>query len=116
MNITKAYFMLPVADMNRALVFYRDVLGLEARFSSPDWTELAWRDATIALLGGGTAEQRESWLGFYVDDLDSAVAAIEAAGCRTGPERREGPSRLVTFTDTEGNSLTIGAEPTVGQG
>jgi hypothetical protein len=28
MNITKAYFMLPVEDMDRATRFYRDVLGL----------------------------------------------------------------------------------------
>ena len=53
MQITKTYFMVPVQEMQRAVEFYRDALGLELRFASSDWTELAWRDATIALHRGG---------------------------------------------------------------
>jgi hypothetical protein len=41
--------VVPVQDMERAVAFYRTVLGLELRFASPYWTELAWRDAVIAL-------------------------------------------------------------------
>jgi lactoylglutathione lyase len=90
MNITKTYFMVPVQDMDRALAFYRDALGITLRFSSPGWTELAWRDATIALHLGGTAAEREGWLGFEVDDLDAAVAEIEAAGGRgANPPKEE---------------------------
>jgi predicted enzyme related to lactoylglutathione lyase len=110
-NIVKAYFMVPVEDMDRALIFYRDVLGLAVVFASPDWSELTWRDATIALHGGGDGAPRESWLGFSVDDLDSALAAIEDGGGRRGIERTEGGVRLVSVTDTEGNSLTVGAQP-----
>lgn len=112
MEITKAYFMIPVQDMDRALAFYRDALGLSERFSSPQWSELSWRDVTIALHGGGTGEVRESWLGLQVEDLDSSLAQLEAAGGRRGHERVEGGARLVSVTDTEGNALTIGAEPT----
>jgi predicted enzyme related to lactoylglutathione lyase len=107
-RITKAYFMLPVEDMDRAIGFYCDVLGLSLRFASPEWTELAWRDATIALHRGGGRAGRESWLGFHVVDLDSALAAIEAGGGQRGTGRVEGGSRLVPITDTEGNTLTIG--------
>jgi predicted enzyme related to lactoylglutathione lyase len=116
MNITKTYFMVPVQDMDRALAFYRDGLGLTLGFSSPGWTELAWRDATIALHLGGTAAEREGWLGFEVDDLDAAVAEIEAAGGRRGTERVEGGVRLITLTDTEGNTLTIGQQPAWAEG
>ena len=35
MEITKAYFMLPVRDMERAVSFYRDAVGLTVEFSSP---------------------------------------------------------------------------------
>ena len=115
MNITKTYFMVPVQNMDRALAFYRDALGLTAAFSSPDWTELGWRDATIALHRGGTPAE-QSWLGFEVDDLDSALAEIESSGGRRGAERTEGGVRLVTVTDPEGNSLTIGQQPTWGGG
>ena len=113
-TITKVYFMVPVEDMERAVRFYSDVLGLGVQFASPDWTELSWRDAVVALHGGGGGLQRESWLGFYVDDLDSTLAAIEAAGGRRGQERSEGGVRLVSITDTEGNELTIGGQPAWG--
>ena len=110
MHITKTYFMVPVHDMDRALRFYRDVIGLELGFQTPYWTELSWRDATVALHLGGGAPERESWLGFNVDDLDAAAVEIEAGGGTTGQERTEGGSRLLAVTDTEGNALTIGAQ------
>ena len=49
-----------------------------------------------------------------VDDLESALVAIEEAGGRRGPKRTEGGARLVTVTDTEGNSLTIGQQSSWG--
>jgi predicted enzyme related to lactoylglutathione lyase len=108
-NITKTYFMLSVSDMDRAVVFYRDVIGLAVDFESPFWSELHWRDATIALHGGGADEERESWLGFHVADLDAALAEVEAAGARRGEERTEGGARLVAVVDPFGNRLTLGA-------
>jgi predicted enzyme related to lactoylglutathione lyase len=110
-EIAKVYFMVPVENMDRALAFYRDAIGLTPVFSSPYWSELAWRDATIALHLGGAALDGQGWLGFNVDDVDAAVAEIEAAGGRRGTERSEGGARLVSVTDTEGNSLTIGQQP-----
>jgi predicted enzyme related to lactoylglutathione lyase len=110
MNITKTYLMVPVQDMGRALSFYRDVFGLTVGFESPYWSELSWRDATIALHLGGGDKERESWLGFNVDDLDAAAAEIEAGGGRLGPERTEAGARLLSVTDTEGNPLTVGQQ------
>jgi predicted enzyme related to lactoylglutathione lyase len=114
MRITKTYFMVPVQEMDRALAFYGEVLGLKVVFSSPDWSELSWRDATIALHRGGNQAESQGWLGFEVDDLDSAIAEIVAAGGRREMERTEGGIRLVTVTDPEGNTLTIGAQPSGG--
>jgi predicted enzyme related to lactoylglutathione lyase len=111
--ITKAYFMVPVDDMDRAVGFYREVLGLAPQFTSPEWSELAWRDATVALHRGGE-RGRDSWLGFQVDDLEATLAAIEAAGGRRVRESDEGGMRLVSITDTEGNVLTIGGQPSWG--
>ena len=111
MQIRKTYFMVPVEDMDRAVEFYGAVLGLQPRFASPDWTELAWRDAVIALHRGGTVAGAQGWLGFEVDDIDAALAEIEGGGGRRTGERNEGGVRLVTVTDTEGNSLTIGQRP-----
>ena len=114
MRITKTYFMVPVQEMERALAFYRDVLGLKVMFGSPEWSELSWGNATIALHRGGAQMQPQGWLGFEVDDLDRALSEIVAAGGQRGTERTEGGSRLVTITDPEGDALTIGAEPSGG--
>ena len=43
------YEIVFVSDMSRAVVFYRDVLGLTLRFESPGWTEFASDGATLAL-------------------------------------------------------------------
>jgi predicted enzyme related to lactoylglutathione lyase len=102
--------MLPVLDMDRAVSFYRDTVGLTVEFQSPFWTELRWREATIALHAGGAGEARVRWLGFHVTDLDAAVAEVEAAGGRRGKERSEGGTRLDEVVDPEGNTVTLGQD------
>jgi predicted enzyme related to lactoylglutathione lyase len=114
MKVTKSYFMLMVDDMDRATAFYRDVFGLTVRFVSPDWSELTWGDATIAFHGGrGTDEHRATGLGFEVDDLEAACAAVEGAGGTVvmPPSDRPGePIRLADVADPEGNVLSV-AQP-----
>lgn len=43
------YAIVFVSDMERAVAFYRDVLGLPLRFETPGWTEFATDGATLAL-------------------------------------------------------------------
>jgi lactoylglutathione lyase len=43
------YAIVFVSDMNRAVSFYRDILGLPLRFQSSGWTEFATEGATLAL-------------------------------------------------------------------
>ena len=96
--------------MDRAVAFYRDVIGLEPRFSSPMWSELTFGDAIVALHGGGSAELRSTGLSFQVEDLSSAVREIERGGGRVTrePEDRSGePTRLAGVVDTEGNAFAL---------
>jgi lactoylglutathione lyase len=44
-----SYSIVFVSDMNRAVSFYRDVLGLPLKFESPEWTEFKTEGATLAL-------------------------------------------------------------------
>ena len=37
-----------VADMTRAVAFYRDVLGLQLKFESPGWSEFSTGETTLA--------------------------------------------------------------------
>jgi lactoylglutathione lyase len=113
MTVTKAYFMLHVVDMDRAAAFYREGVGLGLRFVSPEWSELVWGDATVALHGGASStEQRVTGLGFEVDDVDAACQQIVAAGGTivTAPRDRGEPIRLADVADTEGNVFNL-AEP-----
>ncbi|HEY8093383.1 MAG TPA: VOC family protein [Acidimicrobiales bacterium] len=114
MKVIKAYFMLMVDDMDRATAFYRDAFGLSGGFISPEWSELTWGDATVAFHGGrGGGEHRPTGLGFEVDDLDAACAAVAAAGGTIvmAPSDRPGePIRLAEVADPEGNVVSI-AQP-----
>ena len=38
-----------VSDMNRAVKFYRDVLGFRLKFESPGWSEFVTGETTLAL-------------------------------------------------------------------
>jgi catechol 2,3-dioxygenase-like lactoylglutathione lyase family enzyme len=56
------YVIKFVADMDKAVKFYRDVLGLKLKFESPDWSEFVTGETTLALhpaspsgVGGGSA-------------------------------------------------------------
>ena len=43
------YVIQFVADMDHAVKFYRDVLGLPLRFQSPGWTEFSTGETSLAL-------------------------------------------------------------------
>ena len=44
-----AYVIEFVRDMNRAVKFYRDVLGFQLKFESPGWSEFVTGETTLAL-------------------------------------------------------------------
>ena len=101
-----------VKDAERAIAFYRDILGLEpvtvypqnrgAEYELPDGT-------TFGLWGGGGAVmpfQPSNGILFAVDDLDAAVSALEARGIPV--MRRETPACfMAVIADTEGNSVFL---------
>jgi catechol 2,3-dioxygenase-like lactoylglutathione lyase family enzyme len=101
-----------VADMDRAVAFYTDVLGLglEHRHGN-EWTELKAGPVRLAL--HGAAEGREHPPGgvvvFEVDDLDASRFALEMRGVVFDPHvgEVEGRARFASFTDPDGNRLQI---------
>jgi predicted enzyme related to lactoylglutathione lyase len=60
--------------------FYRRALGLVARSESPSWTELSADGGVVALHDGGTRSATETHLGFEIDDIDAACAAVQREG------------------------------------
>ena len=87
-----------VHGMERAVTFYRDVMGLEEVFSSDDWSELVFGDAIVALHSGGDGSPSPTGLNIQVEDIQSAYQDISEAGCDflAEPEVREGELPLLT--------------------
>ena len=64
-----------VADMDKAVKFYRDVLGLQLKFESPGWSEFIAGETTLA----GTLPKRSNW-GFTVADVAAFYRDMSAKG------------------------------------
>ncbi len=101
-----------VADLERAVAFYRDVLGMKLLFRTGDeWAEFEGGGAKLGLHGPGSGRRRSpgGTVVFRVDDLDAVRRDLEARGVRF--EEREGEvqgyARFAHFADPDGNTLGI---------
>ena len=103
-----------VSDMDSAVKFYEDVVGLRlARRDGPSWAMFdAGSDVRLALHGAGEGRPIETGGAtavLRVDDLDAARADMEGKGV-TFDERVgevEGYARFASFFDPDGNRLQI---------
>lgn len=110
MDVRRIVFMLMVQDMDRALAFYRDVIGLDLHLREGDWAELGHGDAIVALHGGGHGEYRSTGLGFTVADAGAACMEVSGGGGKVirGPEKRAGEGIVLAhLVDTEGNGFDL---------
>jgi predicted enzyme related to lactoylglutathione lyase len=109
-----------ISDIDRAVRFYRDTLGLKLLFQAPP--QLAFFECGGVRLMLSPAEpefdHQGSVLYFAVDDIKTAHTALAAAGVtfRTPPHMiAKLPDRevwLTDFEDSEGNVLALMSEPT----
>lgn len=101
----------PVSDMDRAVAFYRDVLGLTPKVTSPYWSDFQLGEARIGLhpardLPSPTGPIGGWRLGLATDDLRGLRERLEAAGATITEDYHETPSGVVlTFTDPDGNPI-----------
>jgi predicted enzyme related to lactoylglutathione lyase len=110
MLVESIKYMLMAQEMGRAVRFYRDVIGLKVAFESPEWTELTFGSAIVALHGGGAGAYRKTGLSIQVRDIVAACKEIEAGGGRIAlaPQKRPGePIKLAEVMDTEGNAFSL---------
>jgi predicted enzyme related to lactoylglutathione lyase len=117
MNITHASFVtLPVTDQDRALRFYRDVLGFEvtADLQLPQgrWLQVAPKGAqTVFTLSGpgmgGFEAGSAQGIMLVTTDVDADCAQLVEAGAEVrGPD--EYPwGRMASFSDPDGNGLML---------
>jgi catechol 2,3-dioxygenase-like lactoylglutathione lyase family enzyme len=105
-----------VDDMEKAVAFYRDKLGLPVKYEAADWVELDAGNMTIALRRYGSGPEGRPELGvgegatlvFQVDDIEAAKAELEGQGIKfIGGVFDYGTVKLAAFEDLNGNVLQI---------
>jgi len=109
MAVKLGYAIHFVADMNRAVAFYRDAVGLELKFSSPEWSEFATGTTTLALhLASAENPAGTTHLGLHTDDIAGMHQALTAAGVRfsRAPTPEHGIT-LAEFVDSEGARVSL---------
>ncbi|MDP9406433.1 MAG: VOC family protein [Actinomycetota bacterium] len=106
---------LPVQDMDRAVGFYRDVLGLEVKMQSPQWSELDAGGLSVGLNGRETASGSGGGavISFQAHgDLAAEVEDLKSEGVTfTGGVSSYDWGSVAPFKDTEGNDLQLFAPP-----
>jgi lactoylglutathione lyase len=103
------YAIKYVADMDEAVAFHRDALGLILKFASPFWTEFSTGETTLALHAASDDHPAGSvQLGFGVDDLAGFYAAREEKGITfTAPPEQRFGATIARFRDSEGAENSI---------
>lgn len=104
-----------VSDMDRAVHFYRDVLGLTPGHLSPYWSDFNLSNGSIGLhprLKGATdplGAFLKGWnLGMKCDDIRALKSKIEAEGATLYEDYHEIPGGVViTVGDPDGNPIQI---------
>ena len=99
-----------VADMDRAVRFYRDVLGLPLKFQSPGWSEFSTGETSLGLhpaSGKNLAGSVE--LGFNVPSLERFHQEMTAKGVQFSmpPTKQDFGGTLAQFLDSEGGCCSV---------
>jgi lactoylglutathione lyase len=98
-----------VADMDRAIAFYRDKLGLELKFQSPFWSEFATGDTVLALHPASDENPAGGVeLGFAVEDLGGFYARREELGVEfTREPKEEHGVHIAQIRDVDGAGVSV---------
>ena len=99
-----------VRDMDAAVAFYRDVLGLSLiRRDGDEWAEFDAGPVRLALHGVEGRGHGSGTAVFRVDDLDGASIALRDRGARIDAHvgEVEGFARFATVRDPDGNPVQL---------
>lgn len=107
------YVIKFVADMDRAVKFYRDVLGLPLKFQSPGWSEFETGETALGLHPSslnnpaGTVE-----LGFRVASLEKFHEEMTAKDVHftMPPTKQDFGGVLAQFVDSEGGRCSVAGQ------
>jgi predicted enzyme related to lactoylglutathione lyase len=105
---------LPVTDMNRAVSFYGDTLGLSVTEHDADWSVVDANGVKIGLTRSESpAGDGGALIAFQPEgDIEQEVDRLKGAGVEFSDEISEHPwGRIVPFKDPDGNDLQLFSPP-----
>src|SRR6202023_2857164 len=101
-----------VADMNKAVKFHRDALGLQIKFESPGWSEFVAGETTLALHPASEKNPAgKVELGFTVADVEAFYRDMSTKGVLFSmpPKKQDFGGGLAQCVDSEGLKARIAA-------
>ncbi len=116
MSISRiATVWVPVTDMDRAVAFYRDTLGLDVEQHEDQWSEVTAGDVKIGLNGSDGEQPGEGGgvIAFAADgSIEETVEGLKADGVEFDGEISEHPwGKIATFHDPDGTELQVYEPP-----
>ena len=99
-----------VADMDRAVKFYRDIVGLPLKFQSPEWSEFSTGETTLALHAASDHNPAgKVQFGLTVPDIQGWHTAMKAKGVHFSmpPQKQDFGGVLAQFVDSEGGKVSV---------
>lgn len=118
-DATVGQLLIPVENLERAITYYRDTLGLRYLFSAPPQMSFFQAGEVRLLVGvpeAGQPRERGSLLYFKVSDIQAVHATLKQRGVGFGAELKlihKTPSSelwLAEFRDPDGNQLALMSE------
>ena len=85
--------MVVVSDMKRSVAFYRDVLGLNLEYETPQWSQFNAGNIGVGLHPEGkqvkVSPTSGCTFGFHVGDIQKTVSDLQAKGAKVFMEPRK---------------------------
>lgn len=108
-KLQNAYYV--TSDMERAVGFYRDALGLDLMFQDGEkWTQFKAGGVNFAMASDDEAPEGAvgATVVFEVDDIAAMTASIrEAGGDILGERDMADHGKTLTFRDPDGNLVQL---------
>ncbi len=108
-SMQMGYVIEFVGDMDRAVGFYRDTLGLPLRFQSPHWSEFETGHTTLALHPASAEDPPgKLQIGFNVPDIHQFYGEATAKGVDFAmPPTAQEFGTLAKFRESEGTIAAV---------
>jgi predicted enzyme related to lactoylglutathione lyase len=115
-SLTIQTVTIPVADQERALVFYRDVLGFEVTadnaFGNQRWLSVAPAGSSVDFtlhppFPGQAVPGWQQGIVLHTDDITAVVATLRAAGTEVADPEAVGWGTQAQFSDPDGNGFVL---------